>query len=382
MLLEFGFKNYFSFREGMVMSLRLDAKCPAEVSNGLNFTPVICVKGANASGKTQVLKALAFLGGFCTKSFEQGIDEIIPVMPFYNSPEPTELYAEFASEGNEYRYELSVTSNEVKREALYRTKNRQVRVFERLGNEITYAAKSITAIKGITLRKNASLISTVHQHKFELSDFDEAYAFFRLIITNVSAFSGLMEKPRDINTVSKFLFKNPEIFEFVKDFIKECDTGIGDIKIVEVADPDSETRYSPVFYHDFDGNLFPVPALMESSGTKALYRDLATYHLALRYGGIALADEMDINLHPYLLTKIVNLFLDKKTNPDKGQLIFSTHNTEVIDQMGRYRTYLVNKEANQSFSYRLDEIPGDILRNDRPISPAYKEGKIGGIPRV
>jgi hypothetical protein len=43
---------------------------------------------------------------------------------------------------------------------------------------------------------------------------------------------------------------------------------------------------------------------------------------------------------------------------------------------------LVNKEDNESFAYRLDEIPGDILRNDRPILPAYNDGKIGGIPKL
>ncbi|RLO37994.1 abortive infection protein, partial [Serratia marcescens] len=49
---------------------------------------------------------------------------------------------------------------------------------------------------------------------------------------------------------------------------------------------------------------------------------------------------------------------------------------------GKYRTYLVNKEKNESYCYRLDEIKGDILRHGRLISPVYKEGKIGGVPKL
>jgi hypothetical protein len=63
-------------------------------------------------------------------------------------------------------------------------------------------------------------------------------------------------------------------------------------------------------------------------------------------------------------------------------MIFTTHDTDIIDLLGRYRTYIVNKDENESYVYRLDELPGDMLRNDRPISPAYKDGKIGGKPRL
>jgi hypothetical protein len=53
-----------------------------------------------------------------------------------------------------------------------------------------------------------------------------------------------------------------------------------------------------------------------------------------------------------------------------------------MDHLGKYRTYLVNKKNNESYGYRLDEIPGDILRNDRPVSTPYRNGKIGGVPKI
>jgi hypothetical protein len=53
-----------------------------------------------------------------------------------------------------------------------------------------------------------------------------------------------------------------------------------------------------------------------------------------------------------------------------------------MDKLGKYKIVIVNKEENESYLYRLDEIPGDILRPDRPITPAYRANKIGGKPRI
>ena len=75
-------------------------------------------------------------------------------------------------------------------------------------------------------------------------------------------------------------------------------------------------------------------------------------------------------------------FDDEKTNPNNAQMVFSTHNTDILDYMGKYRTVFINKESSESYGYRLDEIPGDIIRNDRLVSPVYKSGKIGGVPRL
>ncbi|MFT2675306.1 AAA family ATPase, partial [Escherichia coli] len=66
MLLEFGFKNFLSFKEGTSVSFKLDSKTPETVRSGRDFATVMCVKGANGSGKTHLLKALAFVGSFAS----------------------------------------------------------------------------------------------------------------------------------------------------------------------------------------------------------------------------------------------------------------------------------------------------------------------------
>ena len=89
-----------------------------------------------------------------------------------------------------------------------------------------------------------------------------------------------------------------------------------------------------------------------------------------------------MNLHSHILPVLINLFTNRKINNNDSQLIFTTHDNDIMDKMSKYRTLLVNKEDNESYGYRLDEIPGDIIRNDRLISPIYKTGKVGGVPKI
>jgi len=380
MLLEYGFKNFLSFKEGATVSFKLDANCPQSISHGLDFTPVLCVKGANGSGKTHLLKALAFVADFASKSFAKKPEDAIHVATFFGSKDPSEFYVEFCLGDTKYRYELSVTTTEVKRETLYKTVKKRTTLFERVDAEVVSASKALDKLKTtIKVRKNASIISTARQ--YELKELAGVYKFFENILANVS-YGGIREGSTDIGVISKFLHSKHEVFNFVKQFISECDIGISDIKILGQDGADGEKKYFPVFFHKVGERQMPISAVTESSGTKQLFRILAHYKLMIDTGGVLIMDEFDIYLHAHILPKILDLFLDGEKNEKRAQLLFTTHNSDILNDLGRYRTYLVNKEANESFAYRLDEIPGDVLRNDRAILPVYNDGKIGGIPKL
>lgn len=379
MLLEFGFRNFFSFKEGVSISLKLDANCPPNISNGNQFTTVLGIKGANGSGKTQVLKAFAFLAYFCSKSFSTDPEDEIFFSPFYESKDQSEFYAEFLVDDIFYRYELTCTEQAVATEVIYKKTNKKIKVFERNGVNTTFTTKQFENLKKVKLRKNASIISIAHQ--YDLTELKPLYSFFNNAITNVG-FDGMRENQIDIKSVSKHLHENPKILSFVSKFISECDTGISSIKIEKRKGEDGKDEFIPFFIHTNENAPYPVTQHTESSGTKALYRHLPMYKIILDNGGILALDEFDINLHPRILPKLIGLFINKKSNPKNAQIIFTTHDSDILDLLGRYRIYLVNKQENESFALRLDEIPGDILRNDRPIRPAYQDGKIGGIPRI
>lgn len=380
MLLEYGFKNFFSFREETVISLRLDGKVPEAISGGRHFSTVACIKGANASGKTHALRAISDLTNFAGYSFFWREPRVIPIETFRETKDACELYAEVELDGIRYRYEVEMNDEVVFRETVYRTDRRRTKYFERIMSDIVVAPEEFHAItKSLVIRENVSALSTLRQHRTEL--LADLIEYLCLVHTNI-LFDGLQETPDDIRVIARELKNDPETAKFVADFIRLCDTGVASIEIVETHNNKGEPEFVPFFEHQFGDEIFGVHYYAESSGTKSLFRTLPRIKQALDHGLLLIIDELDVHLHPDILPKLVNLFLDTESNPKHAQLIMSAHDDRLMDTLGRYRVHLVNKEQNESYAYRLDEIPGDILRNDRPISPIYSEGKIGGVPKI
>jgi uncharacterized protein len=382
LLLEFGFKNFYSFKEGIEISFKLDSNCPKSVSKGKNYTNVLCIKGANGSGKTNVLRGLSFLSDFCCNSFNSKPSARIPFESFSRSKKPTEFFVEFVQGDTTYFYETAMTMDSILSERISRRKGdngKRIEILTRNNNEI-HTINELDILEKMKLRDNASVISIANQYGHE--HLKDLYDFFDNITCNVT-FSGLTERPIDINRLSRHLKKDKKMLNKLTDFITKCDVGISDIKIIKLEnDNTSNETFTPVFIHELEGKTFPISELSESSGTKALYRLLPLLFSALENGGLLVIDEFGTHLHPHILPKLIDLFLEAKTNRKGAQLLASTHDAEVLNTLGRYRTVLVNKVKNESFGYRLDQIPGDILRNDRPILPAYNDGKIGGIPKI
>lgn len=379
MLLSFGAKNFFCFKEWVEISLVLNSKVPPELSKGMEATLALCLKGGNASGKTNALKILSFLSYFCTNSFNLKPEDKIPFSTFFENESPSEFFVEFEIDAIKYLYELVITNNIVVSEKIFKKEKRNTLVFFRNKNII----KKNTLTKHKTnflVRNNASIISTSKQ--LEIKEFDQFYTFFNNINSNVT-YSGLVDKNREeYSKISEFYFSHKDYLEFTIEMLKKFDTGISDVQIKSYKDSDDNTQYFPLFTHNLPDSKPTLLFHTQSSGTKSLFNILVIYYLTLKIGGILVLDEFDITLHPDILPHLVEMFENIDTNPRNAQLLFSTHNSDILDIMGKYKTYLFNKENGESYCYRLDELKDNIIRNDRPISPLYKSGKIGGIPRI
>lgn len=375
MLLGFGGRNFYSFKEDFDISLE---------SKG-EVLSLLGIKGANASGKTNVIKALAFIRMFMHSSFlefKPGND--ILCKSFFGSDEPIELYIHFKIDDIEYKYEIEFTQKGLIKEVLSRKDLRWTKILIREEKKITKCIKELNEIKKISInRNNASIISIAHQYGLE--ELEPFYNFAKNIITNVDF---LGKKTNDeyflgIEDISELYSKNKKLLKIVEKFLSSADTGINKIEIIEIEDKvKQKKRYLPLFFHKSEESVYNVDYYDESNGTKLLYRQLGVYFEALAKGFVVAYDEFDIGLHPDLSLMILDLFDNKETNPFGAQLIFTTHYSEVMDKLGKYRLIFVNKEDNESYLYRLDEIPGEILRPDRSIMPAYNSRKIGGRPKV
>lgn len=381
MILEYGLRNFLSFKEGATLSFRLQGNVPDSISQGNDFSTVMLVKGANASGKTHLLKALAFLAFFISRSFSSDIKDSIAVEPFGNSKDFSSFFVDFRIGEDEYRYELDAEPKQVLREVLYRTRKRKVKLVERVKDVVLYAVNEFADLKKIKLRKNASFISTAAQHEMKgVLSIVDLFEDVRFNVTSTGFKDGGF---LDLDGVCQFLYEDPEALSGVVGILDACDTGVSDIKIIEEPNADgSGKRYFPLFLHRSGAEDIWVKLATESSGTKQLFRHMLGHVVTIRSGGLLILDEFDLYLHPHLLKIILDLYTDPMTNPHGAQLLFTSHQDSVMDICGRYRTYLVSKEDNVSFAYRLDELPGDILRNDRPIVPYYNDGRIGGVPKL
>ncbi|WP_431099682.1 AAA family ATPase [Roseateles noduli] len=380
MLLEYGLRNFLSFKEGASVSFQLDANVPARISLNLPAATVMCVKGANGSGKTHLLKALAFVASFVSTSFSSDPDAEIPVAPFFADPAPSSFYVDFKIDDATYRYELDVTASGVVREALFKSSKRKTLVFERTPDGVRAVAR-LKVLEGVKVRRNASVISAAYHH--QIDELVPVHSFFKNIHFNVGI-SGTRESLfMDIYKVAQLLSEHDDVRVYVEQFLQECDIGITRLQIASEEGSDGKRRFFPVFIHDVDGQECQVMPATESAGTKQIFRLMLPIAAVVASGSVLVLDELDLYLHPHLLPKLLGLFLQEKAPGEPiAQLLFSTHHNDVMDLCGRYRTTLVNKDNNQSYTYRLDEIPGDVIRNDRSLVPPYNDRKIGGVPRL
>jgi AAA15 family ATPase/GTPase len=381
MIRRFGVKNFFCFKEGIDVSFEFDGNVPQAISGALGVSSVIGIKGSNGSGKTNIIKALQFLRSFCYNSADLNADDNIDIDAYYHNSDPTEFYVDFEIHNIKYHYEVELTKNGVLREAIYRTSKRKTRILEREGDTIVFAIDSLKEIEMIQLRSNASIISIIRKYKFRspMDDLHRVGEFFFRILTNVNKL-GYRDIELDFAQIARDYANNPSLFDFVKQVVIAADSGIKDIQIRTRKNHNDEAIFYPLFVHQQEGQDKLLTILDESSGTKALFRRMHMYWAVLSTGGLLALDEFDIHIHAMILPKIIGLFMDPNSNPHHAQFIFTAHNTEIIDTLGKYRTILVNKEDNESYCYRLDEIGGSMIRNDRSIVPLYLQGKLGGVP--
>lgn len=375
MLLGYGAKNIWSFKEWMQVDLSLNKLVPSDVSMNLPAATAMCFKGANASGKTNGIKVLAFIIDFLTNSFSYKPKTAIHFDSFFLSSKPTELYLQFLLGDKEYLYEAVLTTENIISEKL--SLNAEVlfqRDFDTVTKNTLYSGH-----KEIAFRSNASFVSTLNQ--YELPEIEDLYQYLTGIVLNVGYSGHNSFDYYDYHIVSKRYHELPEIFKSVKEIIKRYDTGVDNIEIKDKTDESGTVFYYPVFIHEnSDGQKLPLLFEMESKGTQTLFRILLNYFITLNKGSLLVLDEMDEYLDPEILPHLLNFYVTEKNNPKHAQLICTLHTPDIMDVSGKYRTYIFKKIKNESICYRLDELKK--LRNDRSIIKEFKKHLIGGYPEI
>ncbi|MDD7984008.1 ATP-binding protein [Lentisphaera marina] len=385
MILRFGGENIYSYKEGFDINFRLNGNCPENISKGMDVSSVMCLKGGNASGKTNCLKALTFLFSFITDSFSNKPESKLGFESYFYNTNPTYLFIELRINNNDYLYEVELTKDKVIFEKLFLLNKKGdisgLPLIEREGNVIMQVNGAFTDLEKIpSLRNNASIISTAHQHSMECVE--KLHRFCNYSISNVTS-SGFNHNFLSKKDASKFYYDMPEFLDFVVHQLKNFDTGIDDIKIEKKESVNGEVSYEPLFIHNLDdGSVKGTTFSQESSGTQMLYTHLGMYKIAITDFTLMMMDELDLHLHPMIIPVIIRLFTEDEHKEGTPQLIFTCQNSEILNELGKYRVSVIDKVAKESCTRRLDELPSDMLRNGRPIRPHYEKGQLGGVPEI
>ncbi|MDP2947859.1 MAG: ATP-binding protein [Nanoarchaeota archaeon] len=403
MIHSFSCKNFYSFGNLTAVNFTVNDKAP--MNNGYFTTPsenrlskVETVIGANASGKTNLLKVLPFLKWLIINSFNINPIAALPVKTFAFGElknKPTELSVDFEMEGNIYTYSFALDAKKIFFEEL-KVKNKSAKkitskkVFSRKwNNEIEkyeFDDTNFNLPKEFEklLRTNASIISTAirlnHKESQDIAN------YWQKIETNVveAGWVGDQLLPNaSLQLVDALDFysenKNDVLKKAAEKLLSRFDLGLESFDIEKEKKENGFSIKDVKVAHSFGGQTEYLPLRYESSGTKQLLIILKTILLVLTNGGIAILDEFDVNLHPEMVLSLFDLFIQPETNPNNAQMIFSTHSHQILSKLDKYQIILTEKnKKGESESWRLDEMSG--VRADDNYYTKYIAGAYGAVP--
>ena len=394
MIIQFSVENFRSIMApatlSMVASPLRDSKVePDDVMFGiegldLSLLKSAVVMGANASGKSNVIKALDFFKNYIIDSFKSiQAGEEIGVEAFKLNTEtaksPSSLEMVFVIADYQYRYGMDVSREAVYSEWLYRKacrkRAKEVELFYREGEEIkVHPTFTIAAdlVSRKMIRKNALLLSAAAQ-------FNDPTAVQIIDWLGSTTILTCSDEEKMWNMAVSHL-DDAVMRQRIVEFSKFADLGIEDI---EKSDNHILSRH---LQFDADGAIrgdavFPFQN-MESEGTVKYFSMAYPVINALDKGLRLIVDEFDSKLHPVLTNRIISLFNSVNTNPRNAQLIFTAHDTNLLSSglFRRDQIWFTQKDRlGATILYSLSDYK---VRSDAPFERDYLSGKYGATPII
>ncbi|MCP4138603.1 MAG: ATP-binding protein [bacterium] len=402
MFIEFNVNNYKSFRDlttfSMVASTPIKefgdeniflARFPESQRAGeLPLLKSAAVYGANASGKSNLLKAIAFMKLFVINSSKntQAFEEI-PVSRFMlndkNELEPSLFEIIFIHEDVRYRYGFEIDVSEVHNEWLfYSPKGKEAKLFVREKNNIELGSYFKEG-KGLIdkTRDNALFLSVAAQFNGEIST--KIMNWF----LDLNIISGLDDAGYLDYTLART--DDPIFRDALFELLKIADLGIYGIVLQKNEAPNDESQDNILLslHQKYDkknkkrGDVafnFDV----ESKGTQKIFAMAGPILDTLEEGKILFVDELDARFHPLMTKFIIQLFNSKEYNPNNAQLIFATHDTNLLSNKLFRRDQLWFTEKDRYGATDLYSLSDYKVRADASFAKDYILGKYGAIPFI
>ncbi|WP_288460201.1 ATP-binding protein [uncultured Chryseobacterium sp.] len=425
MIINFSVENFGSIKEKQTLSFlanksdHLEDYYIIEPIKGLRLNKLALIYGANASGKTTILKALDFLKKICTEPFNKRTEKF-DFEPFlfdeHTPKQNTKLELEFVKNQVRYFYEVELNKNCIVCEKLYNFNPNKGLVFERTTDE----SKELTSIKfGSKISKKKSLKDNLEI--FTLWNNTVFGGFLKSNVETFEPFEALVRSLPDFNDEHKSLERYVSNMigdsyinkRFIIEILKKADFNIVDINVeiekIPYSDNDIDfmsrfytdegksllynlkekdslnyTEVKTEFIHKAKNNYFRIPIKFESEGTRKYYGISSILNDLIFFNNVKSIDELESSLHPdlfnhFLLTYLVN-------GKRESQLISTTHNREILNNRDIFRNDAIwftdKNEDSATELYSLADFDSSVVRDTTNVLNTYKSGKLGGVPNL
>lgn len=424
MILNFSLQNFGPVREEQVLTFEADKSDHLEdhyviQAGGYRVLKLGLIYGANASGKTTILKALHFLRKLVLEPEDKKTGEL-EFIPFLfdeeSKKQPGRLSIDFIHNEVRYDYAVEFNSSAVVSERLDFYAPKKANVFKRKTDlehqftEITFGSKIKTdaalrkALESNTLWNN-TVLGGFLKINAKLHELSEAVAWFEEYLmpmvytkTELDDFvtarikEGAIDKATVVSilrkadfNVSDILFEDKELpipdglIDFLESQMKERASG----PAKALREKGKITSVDVELQHTVGGAQFRLPFEMESEGTKRYYGFAGLLALLLKDGHIIPIDELESSLHPDLYLHFILSFL---INAEKSQLLATTHYRELLDNRDVFRNDAIwftdKSEAGATELYSLADFDTSVVRDTSNVLNAYKSGRLSAVPNL
>lgn len=414
MLISFRVKNFGSIKEEQTLSFEATKSTHLEdpyvihAANGLRLLKLGLIYGANASGKTTLLKALDFLKDIVLLPAVRKTEEL-DFQPFlFDQNTPTEsslIILDFIQNDIRYSYEVEFNRSAIINETLNFNNPNKANVFVRstdlekevtkitLGSKIKKDKVAIRTLETNTLWNN-TVLGGFLKTNIEFFELKEVTEWFTEYLGDLIHSNFKLD-----NIVTSFIESNEIKKTVLINILKQADFNISDITInkekssikfyphdefkVEEDSGLSTTTKKIIFQHTVDGKEYPLKYEQESEGTQRYYGLAGVLALLLSEPHILAIDELERSIHPDLYIHFLLSFL---VNSKNSQILATTHNREILNNKSLFRTDAIwiteknNKCATELYS--LADFDTSVIRDTSNILNAYKTGKLGGVPQL
>jgi len=401
LLLQFSVKNFRSFEKEETLNLSSGKGSELRDSNTFEFSRnqhlvrSAVIYGPNAGGKSNLIRAMFFLQQFVLGSSTAYQEkQKIPLQPFrlsaQSQKEPSEFSVDFVCNDVRFTYHVALTEDQIISEELFAyPKNYRQTWFTRKWNSSSkayewYQGPSFKGEHKVweqMTRSNALYLSTAVQ--FNSDQLKPIFLWFRDQLVILLKNGPSQEIYFNPDLTFQFL-KDPKTAQWIHKFMECADIGIENFHLVEEETPPIKkvavrTQHKML---DSDQKIFFDLLLDESDGTQRLFSQAGGWLKALREGLVLFVDELDLHLHPIIVRFLIELFHSPKTNQKNAQLIFTTHDTSLLDSdlFRRDQVWFVQKDEMQGS--RLYSLLDFKPRKGEAIGKNYLLGRYGALPYI